>query len=577
MASGYLIRKNQYYDSVFLMRVARALSDEPGVRECAVVMATDANKELLAGLGIRAAEVSAARPNDLVVAILANDEALIARLLGEMDARLTSSSQAVRAADYRSLEAACAAQPQANLVVISTPGAYAGREARKALEQGKHVFIFSDNVPLEQEVELKQLGRARRRLVMGPDCGTSLIGGVGIGFANRVRRGPVGIIGASGTGIQEFTSLIHQAGSGISHAIGTGSHDLADAVGGITTLMALDVLGADPATEVIAVISKPAGARTLELLQERIRRCPKPVIGCLLGLKTALDAGPRFVQARTIDQAVERTLAALGVTSALLLRMPRKEKGEEIPPRFPGEEGRGVRSPRYLRGLFAGGTFCFQAQQVLWDAGIPVYSNTPLDSRYRLTNPETSLEHSIIDMGDDHFTRGKPHPMIDATERRKRILQEANDPEVAILLLDFILGEMAASDPVGDLIPAIRQAQESAARRGGRLTVVASVCGTDLDVQGLDRQKAMLMEAGVYVLPSSAQAAEFCRDLIQRGEGGAMDDLMALFTGPLIAINVGVRDFGLALEQQDVQVIYVDWSPPAGGDQEMLDLLDRLL
>ena len=260
VAAGYLIRKNQYYDSVFLMRVARGLSEEPGVRECAVLMATDANKELLAEIGIHAPELQAAAPNDLVIAIQADDAALVERLLGEMDARLTSSYEVGKASTYRSVEAAGAAYPQANLVVISVPGAYAAREARKALEQGKHVFLFSDNVPLEEEVELKQLARARGLLVMGPDCGTSLIGGVGIGFANRVRRGPVGVVGASGTGIQEFTSLVHQAGSGISHAIGTGSHDLADAVGGITTLMGLDVLEADPATEIITLISKPAGS-----------------------------------------------------------------------------------------------------------------------------------------------------------------------------------------------------------------------------------------------------------------------------------------------------------------------------
>ena len=354
---------------------------------------------------------------------------------------------------------------------------------------------------------------------MGPDCGTSLIGGVGIGFANRVRHGPVGVVGASGTGIQEFTSLVHQAGSGISHAIGTGSHDLADAVGGITTLMGLDVLEADPATEIITLISKPAGAQTLRLLQERLRRCRKPTIGCLLGLKSALDGGPHFRQVRTIDRAVEHAVEqALSLTGERgggdILR-PAARRVAQVEQ----EVGGWLPEQRYLRGLFAGGTFCFQAQQVFQDAGIPVYSNTPLDARYRLTNPETSLEHSLIDLGDDHFTQGKPHPMIDAGERRKRILQEANDPEVAVLLLDFILGEMSSPNPAGDLIGAIRQAQESVARRGGRLSVVASVCGTDQDVQDLGRQKRMLADAGACILPSSATAAEFCRDLLQRAGG----------------------------------------------------------
>ena len=207
------------------------------------------------------------------------------------------------------------------------------------------------------------------------------------------------------------------------------------------------------------------------------------------------------------------------------LQAPCQERPELLTRSASSAEVRGwLPEQRYLRGLFAGGTFCYQAQQVLQDAGIPVYSNTPLDRRYQLENPEESLEHSIIDLGDDYFTQGKPHPMIDASERRKRILEEADDPEVAILLLDFILGEISSPDPVGDLIEAIRQAKETAARRGGRLTVVASVCGTDQDPQDLDRQKALLAGAGVFVLPSNARAAGFCRDLILSMREARMDD-----------------------------------------------------
>jgi FdrA protein len=256
------------------------------------MLSTDANKERLTELGFTLPEVLGATANDLVIGILADDVLQIDRLLGEMEARLTSKPRHEKSTVYRSIEDANIAYPQSNLVVITVPGAYAAREARKALEMGKHVFLFSDHVPLEQEVELKQLAKSRRLLVMGPGCGTSLIGGIGIGFANRVRRGDVGVVGASGTSIQEFTSLIHQAGGGISHAIGTGSHDLSDAVGGITTHMGLDILEADPATRVIALISKPSGAKTLATLQERIRNSHKPVVGCLLGLKQSLDCGP---------------------------------------------------------------------------------------------------------------------------------------------------------------------------------------------------------------------------------------------------------------------------------------------
>lgn len=515
MATGYVIHKNQYYDSVFLMRVARTISEEAGVQQCALLMGTDANKELLAEIGFNSPEVMGATANDLVIGILAEDASLINRLLGEMDARLKSNIKIEKSSTYRTIEDAVAAYPHSNLVVISLPGAYAAREARKALEQEKHVFLFSDNVPLDQEVELKQLAKTQRRLLMGPDCGTSLIGGIGIGFANRVRRGPVGVVGASGTGIQEFTSLIHQAGSGISQAMGTGSHDLSDAVGGITTHMSMDILEADLSTQVIALISKPPGAKTLAALQGRIRSCGKPVVGCLLGLDQMLDCGPNFYQARTIDQAVKQALFCMGGSEpagfldeiSIDLQTMKNEVQNWLP------------EQRYLRGLFAGGSFCYQAQQVLQSAGIPVYSNGPLDPRYRLKNPEVSLEHSVLDLGDDYFTQGKPHPMIDARERYRRILKEADDPEVAILLLDFVLGEISSADPAGDLVEAVRQAKAKATRRGGCLTIVASICGTDQDPQDLEKQRSTLAEAGVFVLPSSARAAGFCRDLLQDAGG----------------------------------------------------------
>ena len=288
-----------------------------------------------------------------------------------------------------SLDEAALACPECSLVVISVPGAYAAREARKALEQGKHVFLFSDNVPLEQEVELKRLGRERGRLVMGPDCGTSLIGGVGIAFANRARRGPVGAEGGSGTGLQEFTSLVHQAGSGISHALGTGSHDLSDAVGGITTLMGLDALEADPATQVIAILSKPAEPETLQRLAQRVRACAKPVVGCFLGLGRRLEGwGEHFHQAATIDEAVGLALRLVQAREPeSLMTQPvflEKELRQEISAWRTGQ--------RYLRGLFAGlagrfvnrgGRMEFPARKPFGPLGLVVYAMLYLDMRMR--------------------------------------------------------------------------------------------------------------------------------------------------------------------------------------------------
>ncbi len=515
MTSGYVIRRNEYYDSVFLMRIAKTLDNEPGVERSAAVMATEANKKLLAEIGIEGSTLESATANDLVVALIADNKIIVERLLAGLDARLQGFTAAGKPSNYHSIDEASASNPDTNLVVISVPGEYAAREARKALELGKHIFLFSNNVSLEQEVELKQLAKSRGLLLMGPDCGTSIINGVGIGFANVVRHGPIGVVGASGTGLQEFCSLVHQAGSGISHAIGTGSRDLTDAVGGITTFMGLDALEADPNTKVIAIVSKQAQPETLQRLLNRIRVSEKPVIGCFLGMNHPItEIGEHFSQASTIDEAVRLALSKIGV---VLTRTSRPES--ELQQLVIDETSGWRMNQHYLRGLFAGGSFCYQSQQILREAGIAVYSNSPLDKRYLLDNPELSREHTFIDLGDDHFTRGKPHPMIDASERRRRLLAEAAKDEVAVVLLDFILGYISSSDPAGDLVDAIREAQATVAKRGGHLTMVASICGTDQDPQGMSQQKQLLEQAGVIVFSSNAKAAEFCCQLIGGCEG----------------------------------------------------------
>ena len=275
MPSGFVIRKNQYYDSVFLMGISKRISDVPGVQQNAVLMGSETNKGLLSSIGIHDAQIDSAQPNDLVVAVIADTPQIVNEVLGKLDEYLLGGVQVAATSNPHSFEEGLAQKPNANLVVISVPGEYAAREARKALEAGLNVFLFSDNVSIEDELALKQLAAEKKLLVMGPDCGTSLIGGVGIGFANVVRKGSIGAIGAAGTGLQEFTSQVHNAGFGISHAIGTGGHDLSDQIGGLTTFAALDALEADPQTKVIVVISKPPGAKTLARLIERFKTCTK--------------------------------------------------------------------------------------------------------------------------------------------------------------------------------------------------------------------------------------------------------------------------------------------------------------
>lgn len=510
MATRYTIRRNQYFDSVFLMQVAKRLSEEPGIEQVAALMGTEKNKRLLVGMGFEDAEILSAGPNDLVIALKGKSPSSLNAILDDVDAWLLRKPTALDKSVSRTLDEALVRQPHANLVVISVPGDCVLREARKALECGLNVFIFSSNVPVEDELFLKQYARERGLIVMGPDCGTAIIAGVGVGFSNVVRRGPIGVIGATGTGLQEFTSLVHQGGSGISHAIGTGSRDLADAIGGISTLSALEALEADSQTEVIALLSKPPGAKTLALLVERLNRCSKLVLACFLGIrKYPSEMDIRVARAHTLDEA-----AALATQMATGKPAVRTRVGSrELQALVAREEAGMTPEQKYIRGIFAGGTFCYQAQQVMRDGGLVAHSNAPLDGMLGLADPLRSVGHTLVDVGADIFTQGRPHPMIDATLRRERILAEAQDPQVAVLLLDFILGYNASPDPAGDLRETIAKAKLTASQRGGFLSVAAHVCGTEGDPQNLQEQTRTLEEAGVVVLPSSAQAALFSRTL----------------------------------------------------------------
>ena len=433
-------------------------------------MASDANKQTLVDLGFNDPRIQAALPNDLIVVVEAGSQNTADQLLEKFDQFLEVSAASKVQSSLHTLQDGLEAKPNANLAVISVPGEYAAREARQAVERGLNVFLFSNNVSLEDEISVKRLADERGVLVMGPDCGTSILNGVGLGFANRVRQGSIGVVGPSGTGLQEFTCLVHHLGSGISHAIGTGSRDLSDAVGGMTTLAALQALENDPKTEVIAVISKPPGRKTLQLLTDAFARYTKPVVACFLGIQeNVAGAGELFRLAKTIDEAA---FLATGQHRDWLTDIV----AEDFLAR--AKQGRQP-SQQYLRGLFAGGTFCYQSQQILQSQNIPVYSNSPLDKRYALQHPDHSQAHTLVDMGDDIYTRGRPHPMIDGSQRARRILAEADDPQVAVILLDFILGYNASMDPVNDLLPAIQMAQQKAQARGGNITFVASITGTE--------------------------------------------------------------------------------------------------
>jgi len=512
MMTKYLIRRNQYYDSVFLMSINKRLMEEKGVIQSAVLMGSQGNKQLLADIQVRSPEIDQADANDLIVAVVAETEKSAKDALDKLDQFLEKTVVSESQTILRSMEDGLQVKPNANLAVISVPGEFATREAKKALENNLNVFLFSSNVNADDELTLKESAQQKNFLVMGPDCGTSIIGGYGIGFANKVRRGPVGVVGPSGTGLQEFTCLIHHLGSGISHAIGTGSRDLKDEIGGLTTLAALDLLEKEPTTKVVSIVSKPAGERTLSKLIMHLEKYTKPVVACFLGLKDYPSVTKKDLHfTSTIDEATEKVMVLLGIDTT--------SKSETVDQKFVNHEIEAhAAQQRYVRGLFAGGTFCYQAQHILLGAGIPLYSNEPLKGASVLTKPDQSIGNTFVDMGDEYYTRGKPHPMIDGTMRSRRIAHETDDPQVAILLLDFILGFNASNDPVGEAINAILDAKQKAKIRKQHLTVIASITGTEEDAQDYAMQSKLLEDAGVVVKHSNAAAAKLCAAILNARE-----------------------------------------------------------
>lgn len=554
------IRPGVYYDSVVLMQLQRALADLPQVEDAGVVMATPANCDLLAGSNLLPEDAADAKPDDLLIVIRARDEEAAEAALDQVDdllkQRRSRTSQAFRP---RSLRAAVGYLPQADWVLISVPGRYAAAVAREALELDKHVFLYSDNVALDEEVELKQLAAARRLLLMGPDCGTAIVNGIGLGFANRVRRGRVGLVGASGTGLQAITARIHSLGAGVSQAIGTGGRDLSPEVGGATALQGLDLLGRDPDTAAIVLVSKPPHPDVATRLLAAARRTDKPVVVYYLGYSTSVSQiGGQIYFASSLDDTARRAVSLV-------------EKGSGAGER-PTVDDEARPRGRYLRGLFSGGTLAYEALLGLQPTFAPLYTNAPLYEEQRLPNPLHSQAHTILDLGEDQFTQGRLHPMMDNELRIRRLRQEAADPKVGLILLDVVLGEGAHPDPAAELSPVIE-----AVREEHDVLVAVILVGTDQDPQDADAQAERLAAAGALIFHDIGAAVEACSRLLPVPDLLALEPLpLAMLQKPLAAINVGLETFYDSLAGQGAEVVQVAWRPPAGGDEKMMALLQRL-
>jgi FdrA protein len=508
------VRRATYFDSIVLMRISRQIAGMAGVEEAGLMLGTPANKDILRDAGVLGPDGEAAAPGDLILALRATDAAAGAAAMTEakrlLDApRVQAASTTVSV--VRTIRSAVRELPDANLALVSVPGHFAVAEARKALALGLHVMIFSDNVALADEVAIKREARERGLMVMGPDCGTAIIGGTPLCFANEVPRGDIGIIGASGTGIQEVSCLIARAGGGISHAIGTGGRDLKAEVGAITMLMAIDALDADPATRHIVLISKPPEAAVARVVLDRVAHSAKPFTICFLGASgLALPGNARA--AATLKAAADASLAHVPAKGTPVRRQehaPNLERaaGSASPPRVRADRG------TLVRGLFAGGTFCSEAQIVFAQAGLPVASNVPVPGAHALAGAQEThvLAHVMIDLGDDEFTRGRPHPMIEPAVRERPLAAALADPAVGAILLDVVLGYGAHPDPAGHLAGIL-------GGRDGRPLVIASVTGTDADPQPRGAQVEKLVAAGVIVADSNAEAAELAVTAVGKGE-----------------------------------------------------------
>lgn len=482
------VRRGLYLDSVALMRMSRSIAAMPGVAECGMMMGTPANMAIMADAGVLSPDGRAAGPGDLVLAIRAIDAGTAAAALGAaralLDAPKSTSAQSAAWAP-RTIRAAIAADSHANLALISVPGAFAAAEARKALGRGLNVLMFSDNVPVADEVALKVFARERGLLMMGPDCGTAIINGTPLGFANAVPRGDIGLIGASGTGLQEVACLIANAGGGISHAIGVGGRDLKAEVGAITTLMAFDLLDADPATRHIVLISKPPADAVAAKVLARIGQSKKPCTICFLGGTSHLlpaNAQSSSTLRGAADLAMGRPLA----------------RGSGKPKPQPG---------KLIRGLFAGGTLCAEAQVVLRDAGLMIASNAAVAGALA---PGASGAHLLLDLGDDEYTQGRPHPMIEPAVRAAPLDAALRDPTVGVVLLDVVLGTGGHADPATEIVRTI-----AGAGAHGK-TLIAAITGTALDAQNPARQRRTLEAAGFLVCDATADAAALAAVSVQR-------------------------------------------------------------
>lgn len=575
-----IIQKGSYHDSVVLMLLTNHISTIEGVRKVSIMMATPANKEIYRQSGLDTEELLSAGANDMVIVADVEDE-------GRMDAILTETEEFFRkqteknrknqdTETVKTWDQALKKLPGANLALISVAGAYAAMEADRALDEGLNVFMFSDNVTLADEVRLKRKAHAKGLAVMGPDCGTGIMGGVPIAFANLVSTGAIGIIGASGTGIQELTTIIDRLGEGVENAIGTGGRDLSEQVGGITMLDFINAMEQDENVKVMIVISKPPAQEVREKMIGRLRAVKKPVVTVFMGEKPEYHE-EGFYHAYTLDEAAR-----------LAVGLVRGEKLPEAPDFLGGAECFKPEDKKSIKAYYSGGTLAGEAAMLIKDSlGLKM---PPEDVAGYMLKADG---HVVVDLGDDAYTQGKPHPMIDPAKRTECMREALEDRSTGVILFDIMLGYGSHEDMAGALLPTILELKKKAGREGRKLFFVATVCGTRKDYQGYDKAVETLSGAGVIVCETNKAAVRTAvrltgRDFeepakeIRAKEApetvcmGYSKELLELLSGKPRIINVGLKSFADVAGKYGCQVVQYDWTPPAGGNLELIRILNYL-
>ncbi|MFF2176113.1 acyl-CoA synthetase FdrA [Lysinibacillus sp. NPDC058147] len=573
-----IIKENTYKDSIVLMLLSNKLSAIDGVNKVSIMMGTPANKDIFKSSGLGTDELENAKPNDIVIVVDTDQEEKVDEvkeeveiaLKGESDSQNTSKGQ--EAHNWkRALELA----NNPNLALISIPGQYAAMEAENALNEGLHVFMFSDNVAKEDEVRLKQKAHEKGLLVMGPDCGTALIHGVPLAFTNIVREGDIGIVGASGTGIQEVTTIIDRYGKGVTNAIGTGGRDLSTEVGAITMLDTIKALNQDPKVKVITVISKPPAEEVQHKVLNVLRNIDKPVVTLFLGDKPSYQE-ENIYHAYTLEEA-----------AVVSVQLSNGDKPNFKPTTIENVNVQLKDSQVGIKGYYSGGTLASEAAMLLKDAFKNEISEDNKDGYVLKTK-----HHEIIDLGDDVYTKGKPHPMIDPENRISMLEKSVNDHETAVIMIDNVIGNGGHEDMASALAPTIKRLLDNARQDGRQLAVLVTVVGTAQDIQGYDKQIDILQESGAIICQTNDQMVRTAIQLVggkveqpvvavrkfeYTEENLAVDEkIISLINMKPSVINIGLKSFSEAVQKSGTECVQFNWRPIAGGDEKLMKVLQFL-